>query len=90
MTIKELLENLGGMGSEREKPLLRLMKELSPVSISSLMKYQADWNSEKTWEEFKEAQNKLVKECVELECSEFGRMVRSVLNLPPFNLNLEV
>jgi hypothetical protein len=53
-----------------------LLSKLCPVSHKSIMAFQRDWDAAKTYDEFQLAQQEVISQCVGLEISKMGNMVR--------------
>jgi hypothetical protein len=93
MTIREIIENLEQwQDQERETNLRPLLKLLSPMSLATLREHQIKHFSHNPiagYEEFVEGQNKEIKTCLELEMSDFGKVIRENLGLKPLTLETE-
>lgn len=87
MKIKELLEKLDTL--EDRECLRDLTKMLSGVSVATLNEFQNTWDGRKPFEEFVVAQNKVIRDCVKLEMSSIGRMVRAQLGMSPLTEDTE-
>jgi hypothetical protein len=89
MKIKELVEKLDGLeDEEREKWIYKLMDKFTPESLGTIINFQNEWMSvdmDRPWEEFVEAQNKVILDCVKLEESQIGTDVRTLRGLPIWN-----
>ena len=89
MTIKELREKLTGFtDEERGKYLMALMKKLSAVSLQTIRNVQDtwDWDNNPPPEgpiKFFKKQNEVIIECLRMEQSDIGIMVRGQLGLSP-------
>ena len=91
MTIGEIKEILPEVSSKQRQGLMdRLLRKFSPVSIDVLVDFQHKWDGSKTFHEFTEAQNKVVIQCIDLECDEPGHSVRRALGLEPISLKTVV
>jgi len=78
---------------ERVDFLPNLLKMFSPVSKKTIEKFQDewDWNAGKPFEDFLKEQNKVIKQCIELETSTFvGDVVRKQFNLEPLRIEDEI
>jgi hypothetical protein len=90
MKIKELLEKLDELtDEEREKWLSKLIDKFTPESLGTIANFQREWiNSDKSkgimrpFEEFRTAQNKVIRDCVKMEKSTLGAHVRVNRGLP--------
>ena len=91
MKIEEILKKMDGFSDKERGTILRsLLNKLCPVSKNQLISFQSGWDGSRAFEEFKEAQNKVIKECVGMEVSEIGSLVREKLGLPPISLETEI
>jgi len=91
MKIEEILKKMDGFSDkERGTTLRSLLDKLCPVSKNQLMNFQSDWDGSRAFEEFKREQNKVIKDCVEMEVSEIGSVVREKLGLPSISLETEI
>lgn len=87
MTVKEVRENLSTYSDEdREGPLTALTKILSGVSMATLREFQNSWDGSKGFSEFRKAQDGKIAECIDLELSSTGKIVREELGLEPLLL----
>lgn len=68
MKISEILEKMDNFtDEERVKYLKELWKKVSPISKQTLLNFENGWDGSKTFEEFKKAQNKVIRECIQME-----------------------
>lgn len=68
MKIAEILEKMDNFtDNERTKYLGGIFKKVSPISNETLRQFQNDWDGNKSFKEFKVAQNKVVRDCVKME-----------------------
>ena len=68
MKISEILNNLDNFNDdEREKYLGGMWKKVSPISKQTLINFQNEWDGGKSFDEFKKAQNKVIKDCIQME-----------------------
>ena len=68
MKVSEILEKMDAFTDEEAKRFLGGMwRKVSQISRQSLSSFENQWDGSKTWEEFKKARNKVVRECVECE-----------------------
>jgi hypothetical protein len=86
MKLKDLAEALPGLSEEdREKAVKNAFKKLTPISNGELYSFQDDWDFRRPYEEYRKAQDEVVRRCLLMELSDFGNDVRSVLKLEPIN-----
>ena len=96
MTIKELKEKLPTMDSnERNEVLPTLMTMLSRVSRSTMMTFQNGWDYDGNpmpdgYNKFVNAQNKVILDCLKIEQSDIGLLVRNTLGLSALTDDTEV
>ena len=91
MTIQEVFDKIDGFSEEeRVEVLPKLVKLFCPVSQKSLVEFQSMWNPDKPFNEFVEAQNKVFKDCIKLETSDVGDIVRETLGLTKLEMTMEV
>lgn len=98
MKVRECLEKMDNFTEEeREKWLTKLINMFAPESIGTLKNFQIEWiNSDKAngvqrpYEEFTKAQYEVIRECVNMETSRIGKMVRSMRGLPLFDMEVEL
>ena len=68
MKIAEILEKMDDFtDDEREKYLGGIFKKVSRISSATLRNFENGWDGSKSFEEFKVAQNKVVRDCVQME-----------------------
>jgi hypothetical protein len=92
MTIKELVAKLDDLTDEERGRYLNplLTEKLCKLSQNQLMLFQDTWDSRRPFDEFKVEQNKIIRECVALELSAAGAVVRDVFGLPALTEDMEV
>lgn len=91
MTVKEIYDSLDTFtDEERQKYAGALCKELSPVSMKTLLEFQNSWDGDRPASEFFAAQAEEIKKCVVLEISHTGEIVRQATNLEPLTWETEV
>lgn len=91
MTVKEIYDGLGTFDDEdRAKYAGALCKNLSPVSMKTLLEFQNTWDGRKSPEEFFGAQAKKIKTCVDLEIGQVGQLVRQATGLSDLTWETEI
>ena len=66
-------------------------KILTEISQNQLRNFQFNFDTKrKSFEEFKKAQNKEIKNCIDIELSQFGIDTRKFLKLEPLTLETEI
>jgi hypothetical protein len=92
--IKEISNNLNlYTGDERVVLLNELTRNLTRFSIGQLKKFQNEWranNSNQEFDAYVAAQNDVIQECLQLECSEFGAGIREALGLQPLTWDTSI
>lgn len=90
MKVKEILDKMDDFSDEgRERYLMPLLSDLTAVSQHQIIVFQDNWDGTKSFEEFKKAQNKEIRDCVEMELSDFGVEARKVVGLQPLTEDTE-
>lgn len=92
MTIHEVLDRIDsiGEGDGREPMAKALASKLCPVSLQTLVAFQEGWDTKRPWGEFVVAQNKVLRECVMLETTDIGTVVREQFRLEPITMDTQV
>lgn len=91
MKIKEFIEKVDGFTEdERVEYIPKVVELLSVVSRGELMLFQRDWDPSRGFEEFVKEQNKKIKMCLEIECTDAGSSVREVFKLAPITMEAEI
>jgi len=92
MKVKEILERMADFtDEERQKYIGGLCNKVCSISKASLLNFQNSWDGTKTFDEFKTTQNKVIKECIEMEISAIGTKIRKRnFNLEPLTLETEI
>lgn len=89
MKISEILENMDSFtDAERTKYLGGMFKKISNISKASLSEFQRTWDGSKSFEEFKIAQNKVVRDCI--GCEILINDVKEKEGLEIFTLETEI
>jgi hypothetical protein len=87
MNIYELVEKIDLFtDKEREKYISKIWNMFSTLSKNEILNFQNKWDSSKSFDEFKMEQNKLIRECISIECSIVGEVVREKENLEKFDM----
>lgn len=95
MNLQNVLDKIDDFTEEeRIEYLTKVFDMFCPISTKTIMNFQNEWG-EKTYpnydfEGFIKEQNKQIKMCIKLECSEVGKIVRKTLNLTPITLETEL
>lgn len=83
MTIKDFYDRLDSFNNEeRRKYVIALFKMLTEFSMMEMQDFQDDWDPSKSFEEFRLAQNIVIRRCIQYELDCFGEAGRAYLKLP--------
>lgn len=87
ITIRAYREQLSKMGLNEREKYSRILynKHLSPFSQNTLIDFQEEWDDSKPFQEFREAQDKLILTCLDLEKTIWGNYIRKINKLKPLN-----
>ncbi|MCK9281148.1 MAG: hypothetical protein M0P71_11035 [Melioribacteraceae bacterium] len=85
-----ILDLLNVLDDLREIALTALLPELTDVSRRVIFAKQLSWDGLKPYEDFVIMQNKIIKECVEIEMTPFGECVRNQEELKPLTRSTEI
>jgi hypothetical protein len=77
-------------GEQRELVLVALLNELTSYSHEAILEFQLEYDGSRSFEDFIQGQNELIKECVEIELTFFGRVLRKKEGLDPLSLRTEI
>jgi len=68
MKILEILDKIDNFNdNEREQYLGGMWEKVSHLSKQTLINFQNEWDGSRSFDEFKKAQNKIIRECIKLE-----------------------
>ena len=95
MTIKDLKEKLPTLKGEERAMLEKLMPLLTGVSQSTMLEFQNNWDWRNNpppdgYDKFVVAQNKVIMDCLRIEQSDVGILVRDTLGMPALTDDTEV
>ncbi|MEM3091781.1 MAG: hypothetical protein QXD05_01470 [Candidatus Pacearchaeota archaeon] len=91
MTLREAIEILDELDSDlREYLITEIIDKLTYVSLNTMMEAYIEWDNEKQDEEFKEKETMLLKECIAIEMTTFGSILRELENLPPLKFETKI
>ena len=91
MIVLDLLDVLDYLAEEqRELALSALFSELTIYSHYVILESQLNWDGDASYTEFKKYQNEVIRECVKIEISFWGSVVRRYLGLEPLTLRTEL
>ena len=91
MNLKEVVDTWVEMGDEKRKAAgAELINMLSPDSINALLKFQNEWDRNKPFDVFLQAQQQKIEFCVNMEIGFLGDAMRLGANLEPINWNTEL
>jgi hypothetical protein len=90
MTIRELYRKIDRMPeNERMERINQLLRILSPLSIDALRRFKKGWKGGSP-EQFIEARNKEIKECIQWEFTVVGISTRAIQGLPHLDWDTEL
>jgi hypothetical protein len=90
MTVKELYKKIDKLPeNKRMEKINQLLRLLSPLSIEALRRFKTGWKGGSP-EQFIEARNKEIKECIEWEFSLVGISTRAIQGFPCFDWDTEL
>jgi hypothetical protein len=90
-TVKQILAEMDDFSDEdRKRYLGLLLNKCTEVTEATLNSFQRHWDGRRPFEEFKAAQNKEIRECVKLELSEVGRILRDGIGMEPLTEDTEI
>jgi uncharacterized protein YfaP (DUF2135 family) len=100
MNIQEIVEKMDSFTEdERVKYLGPVLNKMSMPSQGTLRQFQNQWREEiaakemdadTEFREFVKAQNVIIKECIKMEDSDLGKIVRETQGLPVWNMQEEI
>jgi len=92
MKIEDILDILDNLADdEREFVLRPLLKVFSRVSLIALKELQNHCKTNNiSYDEFVQRQNKLIRQCVELEMDDLGKLLRGESELADITLETDV
>lgn len=91
MTVKEIYDTMDGFTEEqRDKFLNGLFDIFCGLSIKSIISFQTNWDGSRPFAEFVIEQNKVIRMCIDMEVSDIGSHVRSLLGLSPLTMDTEI
>lgn len=91
MIVLDLLDVLDLLSEEqRELVLSALLNELTIYSHYVILESQLDWDGEGSYKDFVSYQNEVIKDCVKIEMSFWGSVLRRYLGLEPLTLRTEL
>lgn len=92
MTVRECANQWESMtDEERTNVGIKLINMMSSVSHSTINDFQYhNWDPAKDFQEFLKAQAKVIRECVTLECSSIGKVIRESLDMKPLSEDMIV
>ena len=89
MKISEILEKLDDFtDDERQKYLGGMWKKVSRLSKGTLLNFQNEWDGGKPFDEFKKAQNKVIRDCIKMEI--MINDVKEKENMEVFTMETEI
>lgn len=77
-------------GEQRELVLAALLEELTVYTHEVILEFQLEYDGRESFEQFLVKQNALIRECVNIELTNFGNKVRRQEGLNPLSLRTEI
>ena len=92
MTVEEILDILDQLGDdEREEVLRPLIQSFTKVSLVAMKEVQDRCKTmEQDYSHFIKVQNSMIRQCVEMEVSDLGKMFRNQAGEPPLTMETDV
>lgn len=91
MIVLDLLDVLDLLSEDqRELVLSALLNELTIYSHYVILESQLDWDGEGSYKDFVSYQNEVIKDCVKIEMSFWGSVLRRYNGLDPLTLRTEL
>lgn len=91
MIVLDLLDVLDFLAEDqREFALSALLNELTIYSHYVILESQLNWDGDSSYKDFIIYQNEVIRECVKIEMSFYGSVVRTYLGLEPLSLRTEL
>ena len=90
MNIKTFLDEFESWEGDDRKKMNPMLNMLSPLSEGELRAFQDRWDSSHPYDEFVKAQNKKIRQCIELELGALGTQIRTTIGLDPLTLETEI
>jgi|NGEPerStandDraft_6_1074524.scaffolds.fasta_scaffold19632_2 hypothetical protein len=92
MIIRDVVELLDDLTEEQRDELLKpVLENLTQTSHYAILEFQLNWNEENgSFKDFIKGQNAVIKECIKIEMTEFGKIVRKMEGLRPLENVTEV
>lgn len=91
MILLDILDVLNDLcDDQRELVLCGLLEQLTQYSHYAILESQLAWNGDQPYKDFVEYQNDVIKECVKVEMSLFGIVLRREASLAPLTLRTEI
>lgn len=82
ITMRDFYVQIEGLPEDvRATMCKQAIEHLCPISVQDLRTFQELWSPMKSFKEFIIGQNKLLKQCIEVEVSDFGNDVRKAAGL---------
>jgi hypothetical protein len=92
MIIRDVVELLDDLTEEQRDELLKpVLENLTQTSHYAILEFQLNWNEENgSFKDFIKGQNAVIKECIKIEMTEFGKIARKMEGLRPLENVTEV
>lgn len=91
MILLDILDVMDDLkGDQREFVLSSLLGALTSLSHETILEFQLEYDGSNSFVEFLQYQNELIRECVRIEMTLFGRILRRKEGLRPLSLRTEI
>ena len=92
MIVMDAMALLDDLAEDLRDELLRpLLENLTQTSHDAILEFQLNWNEENgSFKDFILGQNAVIKECVKVEMTEFGKIIRKMEGLRPLENRTEI
>lgn len=92
MIIKDILDVLDSLdGEQRQMVIVGLMEEFTDASQYAVLECQFKWDNNKgIYDRFIEYQDQIIRECIEIELTQFGEVLRRIEGKAPLTLRTEI
>jgi len=91
MIVLDALDVLDDLAEDQRELLLSgLLDNLTQFSHYTILEAQLEWDGSKPYQEFVRFQNDIIKDCIRIEMSQFGVVLRRMHGLEPLSKRTEI
>lgn len=91
MIYLELLDIIDDLKKDqRELVINSIVKNLTSISFRTIQESQFEWDGKSPYKDFEKMQNQIIKECIEIEMTPFGKVLRRQEGLRPLTLRTDI